>query len=619
MTGESFVDHVALAVAARQQSRSLRRFTDLLRRSLRLAWRADRRLFSTNAGLQLVGGAVAALQVLATQAVLSAILSAQQNTGAIRAAVWPVLALAAVLALTTVASAVQQQLQRLLGELVGQATWDAILDVATTVRLRAFESPQFFDRLQRVQSNALHRPFTLSQGLVGLVGGLAGSLGLALAVVSLHPVLLPLLLLSGIPMFWSTRRASHLEFRFAVDQVPRLRMRDYLAQVQTGREEAKEVRAFGLARALRARYDRVYDAYLAELRQHVRRRTVLALIASLASSALLALTLLALIWLVAQRQVSLAAAGAAIVAVRLLSQQLVAVFSSAQQIFESGLFMDDLDQFIATAPPPGPPPVANSAVANFEQIDVSGLCFTYPGSQTPALSDITMQLRRGQVVALVGENGSGKTTLAKLLATLYEPDEGRIAWDGHEVTPDDAGQLRRSIAVIFQDFVRYQLPASDNIAFGDVDREDDDVAMRAAAERAGVDQLLRSLPHGYDTILSKAFAGGRELSLGQWQRVALARAFFRDAPLVILDEPSASLDPRAEHALFASLRRVLAGRTVLYVSHRMSTVREADCIFVLHEGRLVERGTHDELMAASGRYFELFTLQAAGYRDPAAG
>jgi ATP-binding cassette subfamily B protein len=222
-------------------------------------------------------------------------------------------------------------------------------------------------------------------------------------------------------------------------------------------------------------------------------------------------------------------------------------------------------------------------------------------------------LRAGQIVALVGENGSGKTTLAKLLARLYLPQSGHIRWDGADTAGLEPDQLRRRIAVIFQDFLHYDLPARQNIGLGAVDRIADHDAIRAAAKRAGADDFLRGLPDGYDTILSPEYTGGRDLSIGQWQRVALARAFMRDTPLIILDEPTAALDARAEHELFASIRRIYAGRTVLFISHRFNTVRVADHIYVLHEGRIVEDGDHDTLIARGDLYSELFTLQAAAY------
>jgi ATP-binding cassette subfamily B protein len=246
---------------------------------------------------------------------------------------------------------------------------------------------------------------------------------------------------------------------------------------------------------------------------------------------------------------------------------------------------------------------------------VDNVSFSYPDAPRKALDGVSIEVRRGEVIALVGENGSGKTTLAKLLAHLYEPTEGRITWDGSDLADHDPESVRRSITIVFQDFMRYWLSLADNIGLGDPRRASDREAIITASKRAGAHEFVERLPDGYETNLGRQFQDGTDLSIGQWQRVAIARAFFRDAPFVILDEPTAALDARAEHELFERIRELFQSRTVLLISHRFSTVRNADRIYVLDQSRIVEAGSHSELMALGGTYAELFTMQASAYFD----
>ena len=565
--------------------------------------------------IQIVAALALAGQVLVIQALLTAILGLSDGQSAMSQLVPPVLALALLTAVTAITGAVLGNIQRLLGERVARMMWHQVLDVSTGVSLRHFEAPGFYDRLQRVQASAVSRPFQVTTSLMSMGGALAASIGVALAIISLHPVLLPLLVLGGLPMLFTSRRESRLEFDFTVRRTPNDRLRWYLTHLQTHRDEAKEIRAFGLAPKLRKLFDQAYATYLTDLAGHLRRRSTWNVLGNVLSAVMLAVTMFVLVWLIADGQVSVAAAGAAIVAIRMLASQVQLLFGGMQQIFECGLFLDDVNDFMlmgtTTVREEGgqiPPP--------FEEIFVDDVSFSYPGANRPALDRISMRVQAGEVIALVGENGSGKTTLAKLLAALYDPDSGAIRWNGQDSRAYQRSQLRDQVTVIFQDFVRYALSARDNIAFGRPEAPDDDDRMTGAARTAGAAKAIEALPHGYETPLSRMFAGGRDLSGGQWQRVALARAFYRNAPLVILDEPTSAMDPRAEHDLFASLRDVLAGRAAVFVSHRFSTVRSADRIYVLEAGRVVEGGSHDELMALNGQYADLFRLQASAYLSP---
>jgi ATP-binding cassette, subfamily B, bacterial len=601
-----------LATPAQDQRKSIGRLTRLMARSLSIVWQSARTPFLALIGLQLLNAIALALQIFAVQLALTAVLEIS-GTRDPWSLVQPVLLLAGLTAVTAVIASVQVGLGRYSGELVVAVMWKRVLRVATRVDLRKFESARFYDRLQRVQANALTRPYQITHGLVATTGGAAASAGLLIAIVWVHPALLPLLLVGAVPVLLTSRRQSQLESDFLAKQTDSTRLRSYLTRLQTGRDEAKEVRAFGIGRKFGQRLNTLYADYLRDLAQHLWHRSRLGAAGSLGSAVLLALTLFLLAWLISTGRLSIAEAGAAVVAIRLLAGQIHAGLTGVQAIFESGQFIDDLDGFLTLAPAAeggsreiGPP-------AEFHRIRSDAVSFSYPGRSALALQAANVEINRGEVVALVGENGSGKTTLAKVIAGLYEPGSGAVRWDGVDVRTFRPELFRERVAIIFQDFVRYALSAEENIAVARPDDEVDHAAIREAAKLADADSFLAALPAGYETPLSRRFTGGHELSGGQWQKVAIARAFYRNAPLVIIDEPTAALDARAEYELFSSLHEVLRGRSALIISHRFSTVRTADRIYVLDHGRVVEQGTHDELMALGGQYAELFHLQASAY------
>jgi len=581
--------------------------------ALRLVVRAAPRLAATALTLQLLAGVLATVQLLVLKRVLDVVLRLDRPGASVRPVVVPLALLALATATSSVATAVLPRLQRLLGELVSREVWGRLLDVGQRVPLESFDTPAFYDRLQRVQDHALDKPVATTTALISLVGNSVASVGLIGVLLSVSWTLLPLVAVAGLPLVVASRLTARREFAFAVAQSPPYRLRLYLAELLTRRDAAKEVRAFGSGGALRRRHDAVYGGFIAALRKHVRAIGTITVIATAASAVLSTLALVVLVALVADHQASVAQAATAAVTLRLLAGRVQGTAGSASGLYESRLFLTDLAAFLdlqGDAPPEAAPAALTGA--HSAQLSLRGVCFTYPGASGPALVGVDLDIPPGAVIALVGENGSGKTTLSKLVAQLYAPTEGEVRWDGELVGAPERVALRDRVAVLFQDFLHYRLPARDNVTLGRASAAGDADRLHAAGAAAGAEEVVAGLDDGWDTVLSAEF-GGQDLSLGQWQRVALARAYFRDAPLVVLDEPTASLDPRAEARLFADVRGLLAGRSVLLVTHRLASVRDADLILVLDRGRVVERGTHSQLLRARGTYAELFRLQAAGY------
>jgi ATP-binding cassette subfamily B protein len=579
-----------------------------------MVWRAAPREFAFLTVVQLFTGVGVAQQLLVGRKVLDEVL-ASGDEGRFNDALPSVILLAVVTAVVTFANLARVERQRILGELVGRYATNRVLDISTKVDLLAYESPDFHDRLQRAQVNAMTRPLQMVNGVLGVLGALFTIAGISGALLFLEPLFLLLVLVAYIPVWVAATRASKVVYDFSVVQTERDRRRAYLFQILSRKEEATEVRSFGLAEFLRGRYNRLFDEKIVELRRVVRRRLVLGLVGGLMTSFLTAGTIALLVWFVTSGRMALAEAGAAAAAIVLLGQRLQALGGSAGSLYEGALFMEDFTNFVDTLPTLQRAHASGAAPNSFSTLAANDVTFTYPSRSEPSLRGVSLEIERGQVVALVGENGSGKTTIAKVLAGLYSPEQGRVTWDGVDLAACDPEQVRNSIAVIFQDFVRYFLSAAENIGVGRHEHYDDRSRIVAAAREAGADSYVSALDNGYDSKLGPQFFGGSDLSVGQWQRIALARAFFRDAPFIILDEPTAALDARAEYELFESIRTLGKGRTVLLISHRFSSVRSADHIYVLDKGLIVENGNHSELMAKLGLYPALFTMQAAAYTD----
>lgn len=581
----------------------------LLLDAVRLVRKAAPHRFAVLVGLRLFGAMLALPLILGTKEVFES--EKSLGEGSVLTAVLVTVGIASV-ALSVSLSEHQGQLMT---AAVQRLTAGRLLDATTAAQLRAFDVAAFYDSVQRTQAFALVQPVLVVNATLGLISGIPGLLLVLVSLVVVQPLLVPIIAVGCLPLGLLGLLASRREYAFAVQRTLGDRQRHYLQGVLTGRDEAKEVRAFGYGKALRAEFDRLYDDHFELLRRQSLTRTVLAMTQA-TFTGLVAIAWVGTVWWLHSRHwISTGDLSAAVVGALMLVVRIGSVSRGLTSLYQSSLFLADFEKLRVDSRPPvtSSAPVLVSDTA--PHIVLEHVTFTYPGSKEPTLCDINIDIPAGSVIAIVGENGSGKTTLAKLLAHLYEPISGRILWDGQATSLADADALRGSTSVVFQDFIRYELPARLNVGLGRYEVMDRLDVVRDAARLTGVDGLLDGLPEGYDTYLSQAFPGGVNLSLGQWQRVALARAFLRDAPFLILDEPAASLDPRAEHALYEQVRALQRGRTVVMISHRLWSVRHADQIVVLESGRVSEVGTHPELIERGGLYAELFELQAAPFLD----
>jgi ATP-binding cassette subfamily B protein len=502
----------------------------------------------------------------------------------------------------------------LLSELFTNATSIRLMEHAATLDLEDFEDPDLQDKLDRARRQTMGRMNLMSQ-LFGQVQDTITVISFAIGLLVYAPWLILLLAIALIPAFVGEAHFNALNYSLNFQWTPERRQLEYLRQMGASVETAKEVKIFSLNRFFIARFKQLSDKfYLANKALAGKRAFWGTLLAALGTLGYyIAYAYIA--WRTVKGDFSIGDLTFLAGSFRRLRQLLEGLLIGFSQVASQALFLDDLYSFFEIEPEiasnpnalPVPRPITRGFV--FENVG-----FRYPDAARWALRELNFELHAGEVLALVGENGAGKTTLVKLLARLYDPDEGRILLDGRDLRDYDLDDLRANIGVIFQDFVRYHLTAGENIGVGQIDDMDNRARIDAAARRSGADEVIAGLPMGYDQLVGRRFKTGVDLSGGQWQKIAIARAYMRDAQVMILDEPTAALDARSEFEVFERFKELSDERTAVLISHRFSSVRMADRILVLAEGRLEASGTHEQLLAQGGRYAELFELQAAGYR-----
>jgi len=584
------------------------------RRALELVWSTNRGLTLALALLTLCAGVlpvwVAYVGSLIVDAVLGAIGTAGSTAHVLRLVALEGLLIAAIAAAQRGLSLCQSLLRAQLGQRVNVM----ILEKALTLELQHFEDSEFYDKLTRARREASTRPLSLVTRTFGLVqnGISLASYGVVLAHFS--PWAVAVLLLAGLPAFVAEAKFSGDAFRLFRWRSPETRMQIYLETVIAREDHAKEVMLYRLGPRLLERYRDIFRRLYAQDRALTVRRDLWGLaLGSIATAALYA----AYAWIAVTAVRRIITVGQMTMYVALFRQGQAAVsamLAAVGGMYEDNLYLSTLYEYLETeVPAPGGAAVRGPHPE--DGVRFEDVSFTYPGAEQPALEHISLHLTPGSSLALVGENGSGKTTLIKLLTRLYAPSAGRILLDGQDLAEWDERALRERIGVIFQDFARYQMLVGENVGAGDERFFEDETRWRAAADKGRASEFIDTLPAGYHTQLGKWFRDGRELSGGQWQKIALSRAFMRTrADILVLDEPTAAMDAQAEAEVFEHFRQLARERITILISHRFSTVRMADQIAVLNRGRIVECGSHEELMRLEGRYAHLFTLQARGYR-----
>jgi len=579
-----------------------------------ISWRANRTRTAIVAGATVVAGVMATFGLLATQQVLVGLFTGGPTPDRVRAALPALLALAAVTAIRGGLGSATGFASNGLTPLVEQQVQRHLFETTTKVRLESFDQDAFADEMERAWGGC-EATTELVQAAINLLAGLVSVLAVTAAVAVIHPLLLVALVVATVPGTWAALRAGHLQYQTYLTGTVRRRRLWLLNHLMATRQPATELRSYALPGFLLGQYDRVMDAETRiQLRLARRVTTTHAVGAGIGGLATVAVYILLGVLLL-DDQIPISAAATGVIAVQAAQRALASVTYQIDRLYTEGRHFRDYTDFMDRAARYLPAATGTADPGPLRSLSLEHVSLTYPDRDTPAVADVSVHITAGQTVAFVGENGSGKTTLAAILAALRTADTGTVRWNGTPITELDAEALRRRITVVSQRFYEWPFSAATNIAMGDIDLPAEKPRIESAAVRAAAHEMILDLPYGYATMLDRAFAQGQDLSGGQWQRITAARGFLRDSDLLVMDEPSAALDARAEATLFDALKSRHGKATTVLITHRLANVRHADTIYVMHQGHLVETGTHRELLAIQGRYAEWYQLQKAGYTD----
>jgi ATP-binding cassette, subfamily B, bacterial len=582
---------------------------------LRIVWESGRTVVTLGLLFRLVASVLPLGLLWITKLIIDGIVHAVTTHQPVPTQLWWLVAAEFALAVfNSILSRIIDYLDALLADKYTRHVSIRVMQHAAELDLLAYEDPVFYDRLERARVQATDR-LGMIQAIGRLVQQIITTISLSVSIMLFSPWLLLLLVAGVVPAFLGESHFAFLGYAKNFRQTPIRRQLDYLRVLGGSKEAAKELKLFGLREFLVGRFARLSDQIYHEDVSLARRRLVAGSVLSVIGTAGYYGAYVFVIWRTVAGRLTIGSLTFLSGAILQASSNIQQIFSSISGIADQALFLTDLIAFFEMQPQIRSKPNALPAPRPIRQgFEFRNVSFSYPGSPRLILDGLNFQLRPGERVALIGENGQGKTTIVKLMTRLYDPVEGQILLDGIDLREYQLEDLYREIGVIFQDFMRYEMTARENIAVGRIEEVDNLPLLQIAAQKSMADEVIARLQKEYEQMLGRRFDGGVDLSGGEWQKVALARAYLRDAQVLILDEPTAALDARSEYEVFQRFAELTTDKMALFISHRFSTVRMADRIVVLENGRVAEDGNHDELTHLGGRYAEMFELQAASYR-----